>query len=230
MAGISLLIGNSDGIGLATTRLLLDRGWRATGISRSESPVEHPSYRHLVCDVGSAEYPDRLRNVVAEVGTPDLCIYFAGVGELLDVTDMGPEKEIFEVNLMGLIKTLAEVVPAMVKRGEGHFIGLSSVADDLVSWEAPSYHASKAAFTSYLAGLALALRPRGVAVSNVRFGFVDTKMAKGDVRPFMMSTERAARHILTCMEKKPVRYTAPWTIIPLLKFRALMLRLGLLRP
>jgi hypothetical protein len=55
-------------------------------------------------------------------------------------------------------------------------------------------------------------------------------MAKGEVRPFMMSTERAARHILTCIEKKPACYTAPWTIIPLLKFHALMLRLGLFRP
>ncbi len=107
-----------------------------------------------------------------------------------------------------------------------HFIGLSSVADELLSPDAPSYHASKAGFSNYLEGLALALRPKGVRVSNVRFGFVDTKMAKGDVRPFMMGVERSVEHMLACIEKKPVRYTAPWIVIPLVKFRDRMLRLS----
>ena len=117
----------------------------------------------------------------------------------------------------------------MVERGEGHFIGLSSLADELLSPEAPSYHASKAGFSNYLGGLALALRPRGVHVTNVRFGFVDTKMAKGDVKPFMMGVERAAAHLLTCIEKRPVRYTAPWIAIPIVKFRRWVMRLDLLR-
>ena len=117
----------------------------------------------------------------------------------------------------------------MVERGKGHFIGLSSLGDELLSPEAPSYHASKAGFSNYLESLALALKPKGVYVTNVRFGFVDTKMAKGDVQPFMMSVERAARHVLRCMEKKPVRYSAPWAIIPLVKLRDWMLRVSMFR-
>jgi NAD(P)-dependent dehydrogenase (short-subunit alcohol dehydrogenase family) len=114
----------------------------------------------------------------------------------------------------------------MVERGSGHFIGLSSVADVLLSAEAPSYHSSKAGFTSYLESLALALRPRGIYVSNVRFGFVDTKMAKGDVKPFMMTVDRAAGHMVDCIHRKPVRLTAPRIVIPLVAFRARMLRLA----
>ena len=136
--------------------------------------------------------------------------------------------EIFNVNLLGMIKTASCVIPLMVKRGKGHFVGLSSMADELLSAEAPSYHASKAGFSNYLEGLALALKPKGVHVSNVRFGFVDTKMAKGDVKPFMMGVERAALHLLSCVEKKPVRYTAPWIMIPLVKFRKWMMRLSIL--
>jgi short-subunit dehydrogenase len=45
----------------------------------------------------------------------------------------------------------------MVKRGQGHFIGISSFADKLLSAGAPSYHASKAGFSNYLMNLALAL-------------------------------------------------------------------------
>jgi short-subunit dehydrogenase len=114
----------------------------------------------------------------------------------------------------------------MVKRKQGHFIGVSSLADDLLSAEAPSYHASKAGFSNYLGGLSLALKPKGVHVTNVRFGFVDTKMAKGDIKPFMMNVEKAVDHMENCIRKKPASYTAPKIATPLIKFRKLMMKLG----
>ena len=159
-------------------------------------------------------------------GSLDLCIYFVGVGELLDPLNMSSEARIIDVNLTGMVRTAAAVIPEMVKRGQGHFIGVSSLADELLSADAPSYHASKAGFSNYLGGLALALRPNGVYVTNVRFGFVDTKMAKGDVKPFMMSVEKAVNHLESCISNKPVCYTAPRIAIPLIKLRKLMMRLG----
>ena len=119
------------------------------------------------------------------------------------------------------------IIPAMIAEGRGHFMGISSVADDMISAEAPGYHASKAGFSNYLEGLALALRPRGVSVTNIRFGFVDTKMAKGDVKPFMMSVDRAIKHLLTCIEKKPARYTAPGVVSPLVSLRRWTQKLSL---
>jgi short-subunit dehydrogenase len=125
-----------------------------------------------------------------------------------------------------MVRTAAGVVPRMVRRGQGHFIGVSSLADELLSAEAPSYHASKAGLSNYLGGLALALKPRGVYVTNARFGFVDTKMAKGDFKPFLMSVEKAVDHLEFCINKKPVSYAAPKIMIPLIKFRKLMMKLG----
>jgi short-subunit dehydrogenase len=228
MSGKALLIGNSDGIGLATTSRLLERGWQVLGISRSPSPLNDPRYEHVVADVRDAQYLVRLEQAMAESEPPDLCIYCVGIGELLELSDMAREAEIVDVNLLAMIKTAALVIPVMVKRGSGHFIGLSSIGDELLSPEAPSYHASKAGFTNYLESLALATKKRGVKVSNVRFGFVDTKMAKGDFRPFMISVDRAAEHMMTCIERKPMRYTAPWIVIPLVRFRNWMLRLAVL--
>lgn len=228
MRGKALLIGNSDGIGLATTAELLKREWDVVGISRSESPIENPSYEHIVVEVQDDQYPVILKSVLEKGEPVDLCVFCAGIGEMLDLSNMEGEVEIFNVNLLGMVKTASCVIPLMVKRGKGHFIGLSSVADELLSPEAPSYHASKAGFSNYLEGLALALKPKGVDVSNVRFGFVDTKMAKGDVKPFMMGVERATLHLLSCIEKKPIRYTAPWIVIPLVRFRSWMLRLSIL--
>ena len=68
--------------------------------------------------------------------------------------------------------------------------------------------------------------PKGIKVTNVRFGFVDTKMAKGDVKPIMMSVEAAVNHLEVCIQRKPVRYSAPKIAIPLIKLRRLMMALG----
>lgn len=218
----ALLIGNSDGIGLATTKRLLSKEWNITGVSRSKSPIEHPAYQHHVADVSNSGYCELIRKLSKE--TPfDLCIYFVGIGELLDPSNMELEANIIDTNLTAMVKTASAVIPHMVKRKQGHFIGISSVADELVSAEAPSYSASKAGFTNYLNGLALALKPKGVSVTNVRFGFVDTKMAKSDLKPFMMSVEKAVDHLEKCIRKKPVTYTAPKIIIPLIKIQKFMI-------
>ena len=182
----ALIIGNSDGIGLATTKRLLIEGWNLTGVSRSKSSINNENYSHFISDVSSSEYWNLIQKL-ADKEPIDLCIYCAGIGELLDITNMKSEPKIIEVNLTGMVKTAAAVVPLMVTRGQGHFIGISSLADELLSAEAPSYHASKAGFSSYLESLALALKNKGVKVTNLRFGFIDTKMAKGDIKPFMMS-------------------------------------------
>ena len=225
MLSKAILVGNSDGIGLATTRRLLAAGWDIIGVSRSESPITSTTYDHRVADVSDNKYSELIDELVLE-GSLDLCIYFVGVGELLDPLNMSGEARIIDVNLTGMVRTAAAVIPEMVKRGQGHFIGVSSLADELLSADAPSYHASKAGFSNYLGGLALALRPKGVYVTNVRFGFVDTKMAKGDVKPFMMSVEKAVDHLESCISNKPVCYTAPRIAIPLIKVRKLMMRLG----
>jgi short-subunit dehydrogenase len=220
----ALLVGNSDGIGLATTKRLLAAGWDIVGVSRSASPVANKSYRHRVADVTDNNYSNLINELLQE-GPLDLCIYFVGIGELLDPLDMSAEAVIIDVNLTGMVRTAAAVIPRMVKRGQGHFIGVLSLADELLSAEAPSYNASKAGFSNYLGGLALALKPKGVFVTNVRFGFVDTKMAKSDVKPFMMSVEKAVDHLEGCMKRKPARYTAPKIMIPLLKLLKLMMKL-----
>jgi len=207
MAKRALVIGNSDGIGLATTRALLGNGWDVVGISRSESPLTQATYLHHQADVQDEGY-GALVEQIASTGL-DVCIYCVGIGELLVPEDMSAEARIFRVNLMGLVKTTEAVLPAMVHAGSGHFIGLSSIADELISERSPSYSASKAGFTSYLQGMALALKPKGVFVSNVRFGFVDTKLVKAKRTPLMMSAEKAAQHIMTAIKKRPISLTVP---------------------
>lgn len=220
----ALFVGNSDGIGLAMTKRLLGAGWEIMGVSQSVSPIESSAYRHEVADAGKDDFTEVLRKIID--GTPpDLCIYFAGICEFLNPLDMEKEARMFEVNLTGMVRTATAVIPGMVQRRHGHFIGLSSMADEFISPEAPSYSASKAGFSNYLGGLARALKPRGVFVTNVRFGYVDTKMAKDDAKPFLMSIENAVDHLMVCLYKKPVTYSAPKIMIPIVKALKLFMKL-----
>jgi NAD(P)-dependent dehydrogenase (short-subunit alcohol dehydrogenase family) len=189
--------------------LLLAEGWRVVGISRSASRIEPSNYEHHVCDVGSAKYAARLAAVVDKLGSPDVCVYCAGIGEFLDIHTLATDRRVFEVNLVGAVTTAMVVIPGMVRSGHGHFIGLSSQADAMSDPNAPSYSASKAGLTRYLEGLAPACRARGVHITNIRFGFVDTKMAKAPVKPFMVPVSLAAERVRRCIDRRPVRYTFP---------------------
>jgi len=214
-----LIIGNSDGIGLHSTRRLLDRGWKITGISRRASPVAHAGYRHHVLDVSDRDYVEKLRAIVGQ-GLVDTCIYCAGIGGSFDPRDLRSDVHVFEVNLLGALRSAEVIVPTMVAVGRGHFVVLSSQADVLVQAEFPSYAASKAALSNYFEGLGLALRPHGVAVSNLRLGFVDTKMARASVRPFMYTLDQAVDVVESVLRKRPLRLTRPLSIAPLVRLLA----------
>ncbi len=205
----AVVVGNSDGIGLAFTRRLLADGWLVTGLSRRDNPIIVPTYAHHTVDVTAPDYPEVLSKAIDELGGVDLCVYAAGVGEPVDLADLDPQTRTFEVNLMGAVRTAAVVVPKMLAAGDGHLIGISSLADRLVSGEAPGYAGSKAGLSSYLMGLAAALRRHGVHVTTVRFGFVDTKMAKGTFRPLMIPVDRAVEVLAHCVRNRPVRVSRP---------------------
>jgi NAD(P)-dependent dehydrogenase (short-subunit alcohol dehydrogenase family) len=205
-----LVLGSSDGIGLATTRSLLAEGWEVTGLSRSPSPVDNARYHHETLDVSSPALRDALESLKSSRGPFDACIYCAGNLELADVSDLRNQTRVFTVNLMGALVAAEALIPPMAEAGAGHFLVLSSMADGIISREVPSYTASKAALSSYFEGLALALKPRGVAVTNIRLGFVDTKLAKAATsRPFMMTADKAAAIVLGALKKRPIRVSRP---------------------
>ena len=212
----ALVIGASSGIGEAVARRLVAAGWTVVGVARREAAIEGAGYHHVIADVRAADYRDALVGVVERFGTPEVCVYAAGIGVVLEVGEMAREAEVFATNLVGAVVTAEVVVPRMVARGAGHFVGLSSQADRLIASETPSYSASKAGMSSYLEGLGLACRPHGVAVTNVRFGFVDTAMSRDQgIRPFLISAERAAVVVERCLARRPIRCTYPWRMAAL---------------
>ena len=158
----AVIIGNSDGIGLALTKRLLNSGWNVLGLSRSPSSVNNENYIHTVVDVTSSEFSTLLSESIDD--DISLCVYCAGIGEQLDFENLKQEEKIFQVNLIGAIKTIEAVLPGMKKRNNGHIIILSSIGDLIISPEAPSYYASKAGLSSYVEAMALLIPkwPKGI--------------------------------------------------------------------
>ncbi|GJL70561.1 MAG: hypothetical protein NPIRA06_31960 [Nitrospirales bacterium] len=204
-----LLIGNSDGIGAAVTRALVARGDQVVGISRSQSPLGPDGPRHIVQDIAAPEYPQILETLLAEEGPFDACIYCAAIGSRLTLPDLSQEARVVEVNFTSMVRTLAALAPGWLEKGQGHFIGLSSLADDFYNADSPSYTASKAGFSNYLVSMAFKLRSHGIYVTNIRFGFVDTKLPKAAWKPLMMTADQAAAHVIQCLKSKPVQLSVP---------------------
>jgi short-subunit dehydrogenase len=208
----ALVIGSSSGIGLAVARRLVERGWEVVGVARRAAGFEAAGYTHVVGDVRDADFGARL----APHADADLVVYASGTGELLDPAQPAHEVDTFATNLVGLARTVEAVLPRMVAAGRGHLIGISSLADTLIDSQAPAYSASKAGMSAYLEGLALAVRRHGVAITNVRLGFVDTAMAKATgPKPFLVPAERIATLVEKAIRKRPIRVTFPWRMAAL---------------
>jgi short-subunit dehydrogenase len=129
---------------------------------------------------------------------------------------------------MAAVVTTEVVLDYMIKKGTGQFIGLSSIADSLTSAEAPSYSASKAGISRYWEGLALALPRKTIKLTNVRFGFVDTKMAKSKRKPLMLTAEKAAEFILAQRNRPRIRATKPYAMAAIVWIVERCVRLSLL--
>ena len=120
MAKRILIVGNSDGIGAATTAALVARGESVVGVSRSPSSLRPPahgdeSHRHEVMDVTDPAYPALLGRLVQETGSFDACIYCVGVGSEIELSDLSHEARVFEVNLTAMVRTLEILLPPLAR-------------------------------------------------------------------------------------------------------------------
>lgn len=214
----ALVIGCSDGIGLALVRKLLAEGWQVTGISRSLSSVTHENYSHHIRDVAAEGYREFVGELAAQRGPFSAGVYCVGIGEGFDPANLDPDARVMRVNLLAAVETAAAVIPEMVRQRRGKFIVLSSMADCLPLPNSPAYAGSKAGVTAYFESLALALRGTGVTVTNIRFGFIDTKMAISPVKPFLRSPEWAAGVILGALNRNAIRVSRPRRMALLIAF------------
>lgn len=216
--GSSVIVtGGSRGIGLATVRAFLEAGARVALCARDPARL-----RDVETQLG---FGDRLLVRVADVSDPDQVRAFAAAamdahgapGVLVNnagVLSVGPfAREPFErmgavidVNLKGAMYMARAVLPAMLERGEGVIVNVSSGAGLTGFPDIVSYCASKFGLVGFSAALDEEVRAAGLRVYALCPGRVATDMqAQYSGARVGMPAERVAQRILELAATRPAR-------------------------
>ncbi len=146
----------------------------------------------------------------------DLVIANAGVsaGTGFGSESAAQAREIFAINVDGVVNTVLPAIPRMQGRGRGQIAIMSSLAAFRGFPGAPAYCASKAAVRVWGEALRGDLRAHGIGVSVICPGFVRTRMSAKNPypMPLLMRPERAARIIRRGLARDRGRIVFPWTL------------------
>jgi short-subunit dehydrogenase len=173
----ALITGASSGIGSAAARLLTRAGARVLLTGRDATALgalaEETGGSSLALDLGSAEAAQRLAEWAGDV---DLLVCNAGLGWAgeLDDMPMSTIDEIIEVNLSVHMRLTRLLLPAMLERGAGHLVFVSSIAGSMGVADEAVYAGTKAGLRTFASSLRLAVAKKGIGVSVVVPGVVAT--------------------------------------------------------
>ncbi|WP_416959248.1 SDR family oxidoreductase [Streptomyces sp. Agncl-13] len=172
---VVLVTGGSRGIGRALVEALYERGAKKVyATARDPKTVTHPDAVPLALEVS-----DTASVAAAAEQAQDVTIVINNAGASVNANFLdSPVEDIrreFETNFYGPLLVTRAFVPIIERNGGGHLLNVHSV----LSWVglAGSYSASKAAFWSQTNSLRLDLKPRGIDVTGLHVGYVDTDMA-----------------------------------------------------
>ena len=222
----AIITGASSGIGAALARELSKRGWSVALLARrgdllDELKRELRDSCSVVCDVSDlASVRDAVRKSEELLGGPfDLAVANAGISVPTWATKFNVEdaERIMRVNVFGMFYFFDAVVPSMIERKGGRFVGIASIAGLRGLPSASVYSASKAAMQNFLEASRVELAHAGVGVTIVNPGWVDTPIIekyKGPV-PFLVSAPKAAKIIADGIEagKRTVEFPLPMSLL-----------------
>lgn len=149
----------------------------------------------------------------------DILIANAGIGGadvMPPVTGEDGElaRNILAVNTIGVVNSVTPILPRMVARGRGRIALVGSISGSIGLPHSPVYCASKAAVQIYGDGLRRLVARRGVSVTTVLPGFIDTPMSRSlDLaRLWCWPAEKAARRIAHDIARGRRRCVFPWQL------------------
>jgi NAD(P)-dependent dehydrogenase (short-subunit alcohol dehydrogenase family) len=132
------------------------------------------------CDVAQDADVERLgETALNAMGRVDILMNNAGVvlRGALEHIPMADWEWSFGINLLGVVRGIRTFLPHMLERGSGYIINTGSVAGLIaLTGEGAPYVASKFAIVGLSEALALYARPRGIGVSVLCPGSVDTNL------------------------------------------------------
>ncbi|MDD5295847.1 MAG: SDR family oxidoreductase [Rhodocyclaceae bacterium] len=234
MAGLRVFItGASSGIGAALAAHYAHGGATLGLLARRLDKLEAVAAglpgRHFlyVADVTDAPAVIAAAEDFMQGGVPDIVIANAGisVGTLTEHAEDFPAfAKVFQTNVLGLFATFQPFIGPMSRQGRGTLAGIASVAGIRGLPGAGAYSASKAAAISYLESLRVELRSRGIRVTTVCPGYIETPMtAVNDyAMPFILPAGEAARRIARVIAKGRSYAVLPWQMAIVAKLMRLL--------
>ncbi len=234
---VALVTGASAGIGLAVARKLAAEGARVAMVARTRATLEEaarsigPRAEAFVGDVTDLPRLTELPGeIVRRMGRLDILVNNAGLnhrGPILDHS-AGDLADVITTNLTAPI-FLTRICVELLPRG-GAIVNVASLAGMIPVDHEAAYSASKAGLRAFTRSLSVELAERGIAVSSVCPGPVDTTFF-GDLERVpdlvfsqpMSSADRVADAVLEC-----IRDGTPEIALP--RFSGKLLTLGYVFP
>lgn len=222
----AIVVGASSGIGHELAKILVENDYVVGITGRRKSELEklkanHPDkYVMSAFDCTQENNAQKLSHLSNQLGGVDVFILCAGTGDLNETLDVEIENRTNLLNVKAFTEIVGWTFNHFEKQEKGHLVAISSIAGIRGSRVAPAYNASKAYQINYLEGLRqkASKTKKPIFVTDIRPGFVDTDMAKGEGQFWVATKEKAAKQIFKMIQKKKgVAYvTKRWRLIGIL--------------
>jgi short-subunit dehydrogenase len=224
---LAWVTGASSGIGRAMTLQMARAGVTVAATARSVDTLEAlareaPGIHAFPGDVGDAEVMAQLvSDIEARHGAIDLAILNAGVWHPIEADQLAvpPLAQSMHVNYLGVVHGLVPLTSRMLERGQGRIAIVGSVAGYRGLPKAAAYGPTKAALINLAESLKPTLERRGVNISIINPGFVETPMTSLNKfpMPFLVSAEDAAQRIIRGLTRGQYEIAFPWPMRAMMK-------------
>jgi short-subunit dehydrogenase len=227
------LTGASSGIGEALCPQLAERGASLVLSARRADVLEKVwarcanADRHLVLPVdmlAPQTFAAAYQAVLDRFGRVDVLINCAGISQRSNVveTDLKVDRHLMDLNYFAPVALTKLVLPAMIARGDGQIVAISSLMGKFALPARSAYSATKHALHGFFDALRAEVASQGVAVTIVCPGYVRTNASynalEADGTPHNkmdreiatgMAPEKCARQIVRAIERRrPEVYVA----------------------
>lgn len=221
----AIVFGASSGIGKQLSEYLVKDGFIVAILGRrlnllNKIKANNPN-KYLVKQQDAQEINKTKKifdELVSELGTVDIIIHSSGIGYENSKLEWEKEYETLKTNVIGATHIYDLAFNLFKKQGFGHLVAISSIASLRGNRESPAYFASKAYQVNYLESLyfkSKEIKKGKVFITDIRPGFVDTKMALGNGIFWMSSLDKASKQIYSAIKKKKrkIYITKRWVLI-----------------
>ena len=185
MTKLIVITGVSRGLGYALTERFIQLGHTVLGCARSEAAVEKLNseygspHKFTALDVADeAQVMNWAKQILSDYEPPDLLINNAAIiNNLAPLWEIPSEdfSHLIDVNIKGVANVIRHLVPAMIDKGSGIIVNLSSGWGRSTSPQVSSYCASEWAIEGMTRSLAQEL-PNGMAAIPLSPGIIHTDM------------------------------------------------------